>query len=310
MGRRRLHRTKTELLEQQRQRSKRYYRRHKERLNAESMRKYWKKKVCGIYQIINKTNGKRYIGSSCNIFSRWWRHKNDLNKNKHHSKSLQRAWNKYGENNFEFGIVETCNLSQLFPKERTWLNTVREDKCNFYNISFEADCPNRGRPLSISHKEKISMALKGRIFSAEHIKNLSGINNHNFGTHLSVDKREKLRNINSGKYISPETRQKISNSLKGKFTGNKNPMFGRNGHLNPMFGKRHSKQVKETIRRKRIERGSYEIDHTIYNFIHPTYGTETCSQYILGKKYNLDRSNLNKVIKSKQKSINKWTILQ
>lgn len=44
MGRKKLNRTKDELLEQQRNRAKRYYQRHKQRLNEKSMQKYWENK--------------------------------------------------------------------------------------------------------------------------------------------------------------------------------------------------------------------------------------------------------------------------
>jgi hypothetical protein len=50
----------------------------------------------GIYQIRNKANGHRYVGSSNNIQERWHKHISDLNRNKHHSRHLQNAWNKYG----------------------------------------------------------------------------------------------------------------------------------------------------------------------------------------------------------------------
>jgi len=44
MGRKRLNRTQDELLGQQRLRAKRYYQRHKARLNAKSMQRYWGKR--------------------------------------------------------------------------------------------------------------------------------------------------------------------------------------------------------------------------------------------------------------------------
>jgi hypothetical protein len=44
MGRKKLNKTKDELLEQQRNRAKRYYQRHKQRLNEKSMQKYWENK--------------------------------------------------------------------------------------------------------------------------------------------------------------------------------------------------------------------------------------------------------------------------
>lgn len=41
MGRKKLNRTREELLEQQRARAKRYYNKHRSRLNVERMQRYW-----------------------------------------------------------------------------------------------------------------------------------------------------------------------------------------------------------------------------------------------------------------------------
>ena len=62
--------------------------------------------TAGIYIIQCKATGKVYVGSSENIEKRWLQHKYSLKKNTHHSKKLQNAWNKYGETEFEFQIVE------------------------------------------------------------------------------------------------------------------------------------------------------------------------------------------------------------
>lgn len=59
-----------------------------------------------IYQIRNKVNGKLYIGSSINPKRRWKEHKRTLKIKKSPSSILQKAWNKYGEVNFEFEILE------------------------------------------------------------------------------------------------------------------------------------------------------------------------------------------------------------
>jgi hypothetical protein len=75
----------------------------------------------GVYQIKNLINNKCYIGSSIEIENRWRRHKKDLRKNKHHSIILQRAWNKYGESNFEFSIIEECLIEVLIIQEQYYL---------------------------------------------------------------------------------------------------------------------------------------------------------------------------------------------
>jgi len=60
----------------------------------------------GIYKITNNINNKVYIGESLNIERRWQEHKNDLNSSNHHSYKLQDDWNEYGEENFDFEIIE------------------------------------------------------------------------------------------------------------------------------------------------------------------------------------------------------------
>lgn len=62
--------------------------------------------VSGVYMIKNTMNGKIYIGSSNNIHKRWGEHRYSLKGNKHINCYLQNSWNKNGENNFVFSILE------------------------------------------------------------------------------------------------------------------------------------------------------------------------------------------------------------
>lgn len=50
----------------------------------------------GIYMIVNKVNGKRYVGSSRNCHRRKSEHLSRLRRNAHINSKLQAAWNKYG----------------------------------------------------------------------------------------------------------------------------------------------------------------------------------------------------------------------
>ena len=70
-----------------------------------------------VYSIENKINGKCYIGSTVNPCARWSKHKGDLNNKKHHSFVLQRAWDKYGENNFIFKILLQCDKKDKIDYE-------------------------------------------------------------------------------------------------------------------------------------------------------------------------------------------------
>ena len=81
--------------------------------------------MIGIYKITNKINNKPYIGSSNNIKRRWRQHISLLNNNKHHSIKLQRAWNKYGQDNFKFEILEECEVEKLLYLEQFYIDKYK-----------------------------------------------------------------------------------------------------------------------------------------------------------------------------------------
>lgn len=86
----------------------------------------------GVYLIRCVENGKRYIGESLNIDKRWTWHISDLNKNTHHSKTLQADWNRFGAESFVFEIIELYDsaflktrsklTAALLIRERVWQN--------------------------------------------------------------------------------------------------------------------------------------------------------------------------------------------
>jgi len=101
----------------------------------------------GIYKIVCKNNNKFYIGSSTNINKRLNDHVGLLKRNKHSNTYLQDAWNKYGEKNFRYEIVETIHdISQLPTREKWWIDDT--DCCNRkigFNISSDPYASNIGR---------------------------------------------------------------------------------------------------------------------------------------------------------------------
>ena len=90
-------------------------------------------KISGIYCIINIKNSKKYIGSSKNIRQRLWSHRAELRHNKHENSHLQNAWNKYGEHNFDYYILEKCEESLLLEKEQLYIDTINPE----YNMNKE-----------------------------------------------------------------------------------------------------------------------------------------------------------------------------
>lgn len=89
--------------------------------------------ICGVYAIKNKINNKYYIGKSDNIYARWDEHKNELLKGIHNNNHLQRSWNKYSEENFEFFIIEKClDSDSAYEREKYWIDYYDSFK-NGYN---------------------------------------------------------------------------------------------------------------------------------------------------------------------------------
>lgn len=142
----------------------------------------------GIYKITNVKNGKFYIGSAKDIERRWWEHKNDLLKNKHKNSKLQHAWDFYGENNFEFIILENVMEHELFQREQFYLDVFKPYMRNIgYNIT-----PKASGGDNFTHnpnKEKI-------------LKNMISANNvgHMHGKKHSDETKEKQRNRAVGRY--------------------------------------------------------------------------------------------------------------
>lgn len=114
----------------------------------------------GVYQIRNKVNGKRYIGSAAgkNGFDGRWRvHLHHLRNSTHANKHLQNAWNKYNAEAFAFEIVERCKPSECIIREQHHLD-VKQPK---YNINPNASS-RLGAKLSSETKAKISQAHLGK----------------------------------------------------------------------------------------------------------------------------------------------------
>jgi group I intron endonuclease len=124
-------------------------------------------KISGIYKIINKTNGKYYIGSSNDItgkFGRWYEHKWELKRNSHHNTYLQRSWNKYGEDKFNWIIVEKIPENQLLLIEQKYLDIAKTEKDKCYNLTFDATAPMRfmNEESKMKIRKKLSIRFSGK----------------------------------------------------------------------------------------------------------------------------------------------------
>jgi hypothetical protein len=97
-------------------------------------------RASGVYQIRCVPTGKIYVGSAVNLRKRWDQHRRHLRKHKHGNRYLQHAWDKYGEEQFVFEILELVDVANLLEAEQEWIDsTACVDKSVGFNIRDTAE---------------------------------------------------------------------------------------------------------------------------------------------------------------------------
>lgn len=205
-----------------------------------------------IYLIVNKVNGKTYVGQRKS--SKEWYDDSYMGS----GKRLKLAKQKYGIENFEKFLIQYCSSKEETDKaEKFWIAEYRSRDKAEYNIANGGQGSSIGfkgkhhteetkRKISESCKEtfksevvkqKLSKAHKGKYFSDEHKLNLSeSLKGKNKGKRRTEEQKirmsETMRGENNpfyGKQHSDETKRKISESKKGRPSWNKGKKLGSNG---------------------------------------------------------------------------------
>lgn len=98
--------------------------------------------MIGIYKITNMVNNKCYIGQSIDINRRFKEHQNGLNKKVGHNPYFQNAWDKYGEENFAFEIIEEVDDTNLLDEREIFYISFYKsnDKDYGYNATPGGNC--------------------------------------------------------------------------------------------------------------------------------------------------------------------------
>lgn len=169
-----------------------------------------------IYKIANKSSGKLYVGSALNANRRKIEHWRDLRGNRHGNRRLQRAWNKYGEDDFVFTVIEKVDdPANLTTREQVWIDALNAIGPLGYNLA-----PQAGSTLGLCHSQetrrKMSVAHAGRTLTREHVENTrKGL----LGRKMTPEQCEKMRQAKLGKKRGPhseEHRARIGAAHKGK----------------------------------------------------------------------------------------------
>lgn len=171
-------------------------------------------KVSGVYKIVNLINNKFYVGSAVNLYDRYYSHKASLKKGRHKNSHLQNAFNKYGEENFKFIVLEECEIKDILIREQYYKDLYKSyDREVGYDI-----CKIAGNSLGVKRseefKEKQRLIQTGmkHVSHSQETKNKIGLAHK--GMKHSEETKEIIRNKN--KKFSPTKEQRIKNSESHK----------------------------------------------------------------------------------------------
>jgi len=189
-----------------------------------------------IYKITNIINNKFYIGSAVDFKKRKSSHLYYF-KNQKHQDYFQKAYNKYGEENFLFEVLEIVeNKNKLLEREQFYLDSLTPWRRNIgYNIAKIA-----GSQLGFKHSEKTKLLLSkiqtGKSYADK------------VGEDKAKDWIEKTRKSNTGKKRTEEYK------------------IGRSGENNQFYGKTHSGEVRKIISNSKIGKDPWNKGVNILQF--------------------------------------------
>lgn len=116
-----------------------------------------------IYLYTNLINGKKYVGQTNNIKRRKKQHLDDsyncYNENRY-KQPIHCAIRKYGIENFDFQVLESCNDQEASDREQYWIKYYKTLASNGYNLTNGGESGGNGASrFSESEKEEIRKRL-------------------------------------------------------------------------------------------------------------------------------------------------------
>jgi group I intron endonuclease len=198
----------------------------------------------GVYAIRQISTSRLYIGSSKKLYDRLRHHFYELRKGVHHSRFLQRAWDKHSSADFEWAVLQ--KLPPGFTKEDQqkledfW---IEETQCFRPSLGFNSTTSTRISDLSAEARERVlkmhrtpemrakhaaiargkhpewrneigRLAMKKKFAENPDYKNRMMKLFHPPGKKLSAKQREKISIAGKGRKLSPEVCKHLSERQK------------------------------------------------------------------------------------------------
>jgi len=138
-----------------------------------------------IYKIINKVNGKLYIGQTNDFRIRFKWHRKALRGGYHSSQKLQRSYDKHGIDSFIIEIIEMTTIEEINKREDHWIEKYQTLNPKYGYNSNAKSIPHYGK--------------------------------------RTIEQRTNMSKAQLGKKATPEARLNMSLARKGRFIGKDSP---------------------------------------------------------------------------------------
>lgn len=249
--------------------------------------------TCGIYEIVNTFNGKRYVGSSVDIEERRKNHLWRLARGYHHSTYLQRSWVKYGSDSFAFNILLECGPDELHPYEQIEIDIKSE-----YNVAPIAGSTRGHRWTEDQKAAHSNSKLEYYDGNDEARASISA------GVRLAQSRPEVIKAISDGTKLAhsrPEVRKKLSDNTRERW-------------LCPDYRSDMSEMASRNINRPEhkaaiLLANKKPRNTSIYRFHHKDHGYRICTQWSLKKEFtDLRSGNISQLCSGEKGSHMGWTI--
>lgn len=185
--------------------------------------------MCGIYFISINNNSHFYVGQSVDIKKRWQDHLAALRNNHHRNEILQRCFNKYGEDAFQFDIICECEKEKLNELEQYFIFELNAFAYDYPEYGCNLTKGGDGCRGTIWTEEQIEKRRQGIIEYYNHPENrlaarertLKQFEDEEFyNSYLILRRSEEFRKKESeahkGIPVSEEAKKKLSEALGQK----------------------------------------------------------------------------------------------
>jgi len=193
--------------------------------------------IWSLYRIINKINGKIYIGQAAEVSKRWYDHRRAVKLNKP-TQIVHRAMIKYGLDNFEFEVIASCKTQEDANETETELvrqydSFVKNGKG--YNATFGGmNAPKTEEWKQIMRDIKADPIFKNKMSTLlkqswnESPERKQQLSEHNKNLWQDTEYRKNMLSITEktqfkrGRIVPEEIKEAISKANSGKVAWNKN----------------------------------------------------------------------------------------